>query len=198
MCIRDRQIIQVVVDRVKMGPELLTRLTDSIETAYQEGGGDAFAIELGMRSSERDVDAEVTQHRFSEKFECRSCQIQYELPQPRLFSFNSPYGACCEPCKPVCDATNVPPRPIPDIDSRKMIEECDAEHGGAGETEPCPKAAGCYTPEVCGHRLGACGGASTLACPKVCCTGNPCVRMPAIFPLVDCSDTCCEQDCGCW
>jgi excinuclease ABC subunit A len=92
--LKGEQIIQVVVDRVKMGPELLTRLTDSIETAYQEGGGDAFAIELGMRSSERDVDAEVTQHRFSEKFECRSCQIQYELPQPRLFSFNSPFGAC--------------------------------------------------------------------------------------------------------
>ena len=92
--LKGEQIIQVVVDRVKTGPELLTRLTDSIETAYQEGGGNAFAIELGIRSADSDTDAEVTQHRFSEKFECRSCQIQYELPQPRLFSFNSPFGAC--------------------------------------------------------------------------------------------------------
>ena len=33
-------------------------------------------------------------HRFSERFECRPCGINYEIPQPRLFSFNSPFGAC--------------------------------------------------------------------------------------------------------
>ena len=33
-------------------------------------------------------------HRFSERFECRRCAIQYEVPQPRLFSFNNPFGAC--------------------------------------------------------------------------------------------------------
>ena len=36
-------------------------------------------------------------HRFSERFECRACGIPYELPQPRLFSFNNPFGAC-----PIC------------------------------------------------------------------------------------------------
>ena len=36
-------------------------------------------------------------HRFSERFECRECNIPYEVPQPRLFSFNNPFGAC-----PVC------------------------------------------------------------------------------------------------
>ncbi|MFL2434103.1 MAG: excinuclease ABC subunit UvrA, partial [Vicinamibacterales bacterium] len=92
--LKGAQVIQVVVDRVKTGPDQLTRLTGSIETAYQEGGGKAFAIELGIRSTDTETDAEVTCHRFSEKFECRPCQIQYELPQPRLFSFNSPFGAC--------------------------------------------------------------------------------------------------------
>jgi len=33
-------------------------------------------------------------HRFSERFECRECNLQYEVPQPRLFSFNNPFGAC--------------------------------------------------------------------------------------------------------
>ena len=33
-------------------------------------------------------------HRFSERFECRTCGIAYEMPQPRLFSFNNPFGAC--------------------------------------------------------------------------------------------------------
>ena len=76
--------LKVVVDRIQVNPEMLGRLTESVETAYQEGGGSAFAIE---------VDKKFT-HEFSELFECRECGISYELPQPRLFSFNSPFGAC--------------------------------------------------------------------------------------------------------
>ena len=80
--LRDRASLQVIVDRVKVDGEIQTRLTDSIETAYTEGGGAAFAI-----SDERVF-------RFSERFECRECNLQYEVPQPRLFSFNNPFGAC--------------------------------------------------------------------------------------------------------
>jgi excinuclease ABC subunit A len=87
--LKDRPIIQVIVDRLKIEGDLRARLTDSIETAYVEGGGAAFAIEL--------TGGEPVVHRFSEKFECRACNIQYELPQPRLFSFNNPFGAC-----PIC------------------------------------------------------------------------------------------------
>ncbi len=77
-------VLRVVVDRVKVGAEALSRLTDSVETAYAEGGGAAFAIEAdGGRT-----------HQFSELFECRACGIPYEVPQPRLFSFNNPFGAC--------------------------------------------------------------------------------------------------------
>jgi excinuclease ABC subunit A len=79
----DRPTLQVVVDRLKIEGDLRARLTDSIEVAYQEGGGAAWALELGG----------VT-HAFSERFECRRCHIQYEDPQPRLFSFNNPFGAC--------------------------------------------------------------------------------------------------------
>ncbi len=80
--------LQVVVDRLKVGPDLLGRVTDSIETAYREGGGSAFAMKVGR------VSAAPIVHRFSERFECRPCGIAYEVPQPRLFSFNSPFGAC--------------------------------------------------------------------------------------------------------
>jgi excinuclease ABC subunit A len=89
--LKDRQTLQVVVDRLKIDGDLRARLTDSIETAYVEGGGAAFAIEL---PSDSDASASPTVHRFSERFECRTCNIQYELPQPRLFSFNNPFGAC--------------------------------------------------------------------------------------------------------
>jgi excinuclease ABC subunit A len=86
--LRDRPALQVIVDRLKIEGDLRGRLTDSIETAYLEGGGAAFAIELAERP---------VVHRFSERFECRPCGIVYEMPQPRLFSFNNPFGAC-----PIC------------------------------------------------------------------------------------------------
>ena len=85
----DSACLQVVVDRLKVGPDLLGRVTDSVETAYLEGGGSAFAMEVGGRSA-----ASPKVHWFSERFECRECGIAYEVPQPRLFSFNSPFGAC--------------------------------------------------------------------------------------------------------
>jgi excinuclease ABC subunit A len=82
----ERASLEVIVDRVKIDPEVRARLTDAIEVAYLEGGGSAFAIEL--------TGAAPVRHVFSERFECRSCGIVYEVPQPRLFSFNNPFGAC--------------------------------------------------------------------------------------------------------
>src|SRR6185369_12522138 len=81
--LRNRPMLQVIVDRIQLtGEDLRQRLTDSIEMAYLEGGGAAWALR----------DSEFVH--FSERFECRSCGIQYEDPQPRLFSFNNPFGAC--------------------------------------------------------------------------------------------------------
>jgi excinuclease ABC subunit A len=96
----DRQMLQVVVDRVQLGTEdLRQRLTDSIETSYLEGGGAAWAVELSQQSAvdsspATDHQPPTTVHQFSERFECRPCGIAYEDPQPRLFSFNNPFGAC--------------------------------------------------------------------------------------------------------
>jgi excinuclease ABC subunit A len=86
-------VLQIVVDRVQLGAEpaspgddastaMRQRLTDSIETAYLEGGGAAWTFDG------------AAMHLFSERFDCRKCGIQYEDPQPRLFSFNNPFGAC--------------------------------------------------------------------------------------------------------
>jgi excinuclease ABC subunit A len=83
----DKQLLQVVVDRVQTGgDDVRQRLTDSIETSYLEGGGSAWAVELANEAPRV--------HLFSERFECRTCGITYEDPQPRLFSFNNPFGAC--------------------------------------------------------------------------------------------------------
>jgi excinuclease ABC subunit A len=92
----DRQMLQVVVDRVQIGSEdLRQRLTDSIETSYLEGGGAAWAVEVPSSSEPHAASPGATAvHVFSERFECRQCGIAYEDPQPRLFSFNNPFGAC--------------------------------------------------------------------------------------------------------
>ena len=90
--LKNRATLQVVVDRLQVQADMLTRLTDSIETAYGEGGGAAFAVE--SPDSRGKEGPKVTLHQFSERFECRTCGIPYEDPQPRLFSFNNPFGAC--------------------------------------------------------------------------------------------------------
>jgi excinuclease ABC subunit A len=95
--LKDRSTLQVIVDRVKVEGDLRGRLTDSVETAYTEGGGAAFAIEVPADAGTETRASGPMVHRFSERFECRECGIPYELPQPRLFSFNNPFGAC-----PVC------------------------------------------------------------------------------------------------
>jgi excinuclease ABC subunit A len=58
-----------------------------VETSYREGGGAAFAVTVPDGS----VPVRLA---FSERFECRTCGLAYETPQPRLFSFNNPFGAC--------------------------------------------------------------------------------------------------------
>jgi excinuclease ABC subunit A len=80
--------LRVVVDRVKVAPDARTRITDSVETSYTEGGGAAWAIQLPDGAGKPVI------HQYSERFECRTCGLPYEDPQPRLFSFNNPFGAC--------------------------------------------------------------------------------------------------------
>jgi len=75
--------IEVVVDRLVLGNDLeRSRLVDSIETALKLGKG-MVIVSLG----EKDL-------LFSEKFACDYCDISLPTLEPRLFSFNSPFGAC--------------------------------------------------------------------------------------------------------
>jgi len=83
------QPVYVVVDRLALAPEIRSRLMDSVEICYREGGGEAileFVPDVPGETPERLV--------FNERFECKKCGAVYQEPEPRLFSFNSPYGAC--------------------------------------------------------------------------------------------------------
>jgi excinuclease ABC subunit A len=96
--LRDRTTLDVIVDRLRIEGDLRSRLTDSIETSYREGGGAAFAIVLQEASQDpTNPESRIPNPdriEFSERFECRHCGVSYETPQPRLFSFNNPFGAC--------------------------------------------------------------------------------------------------------
>ncbi len=75
--------VTVLVDRIAIDDGAGSRLADAIETCFAEGGGSACAQVVGGPLL-----------RFSEGFECARCGRGFEAPQPRLYSFNNPHGAC--------------------------------------------------------------------------------------------------------
>jgi excinuclease ABC subunit A len=77
----------MLVDRLAVSADSRTRVVDAIETAYRESGEVIFEIP-------GDESISAKQLRFAQRFECKFCSIRYEEPEPRLFSFNNPYGAC--------------------------------------------------------------------------------------------------------
>ena len=100
--------IDVVVDRLTVTPEAKSRLTESIETALKVGKGivvinkgaqgsrlKALGKKRSASSLEPSASSDVV---FSELYACPSCGFSFEELSPRIFSFNSPYGAC-----PACD-----------------------------------------------------------------------------------------------
>ncbi len=85
----------VLVDRLTVSPEARTRVVDAIETAYRESGEVIFEMpRTEPDSPENSVRTKASTLRFAQRFECKNCNIRYEEPEPRLFSFNNPYGAC--------------------------------------------------------------------------------------------------------
>jgi len=74
--------IEVVVDRLTVKPEVKGRLTDSVETALKAGKGIVIVSQQGRDTV------------FSENYACTKCGISMQEIEPRLFSFNSPFGAC--------------------------------------------------------------------------------------------------------
>jgi len=88
------QPVFVLVDRLAVSADSRSRIVDAIETAYRESGEVIFEIP-GDELAEAGKSARSTRNlRFAQRFECKNCNLRYEEPEPRLFSFNNPYGAC--------------------------------------------------------------------------------------------------------
>jgi len=79
----------VLVDRIVVSPENRARIVDAAEIGYREVGEILF--EIVPREPE---EIERERLRFSAAFECKNCHRLYREPEPRLFSFNNPFGAC--------------------------------------------------------------------------------------------------------
>ena len=84
--------IDIVVDRLIVRPDIAQRLTDSVETASNLSGG---LVTVNLLKEQQDIT-------FSQNYACEDCGISIEELTPRLFSFNSPFGAC-----PTCTGLGV-------------------------------------------------------------------------------------------
>ncbi len=88
----EKHDIDVVVDRLKVREDMKQRLAESFESALKIADGRAIAMETGT------ADVAPIEHLFNAKFACPVCSYSIQELEPRLFSFNSPVGAC-----PACD-----------------------------------------------------------------------------------------------
>jgi len=73
----------ILVDRLAVTPDIRQRLVDAVEICYRESGEAIFEPAGGGKTL-----------RFNEKFSCKLCGQTFTEPEPSLFSFNSPFGAC--------------------------------------------------------------------------------------------------------
>jgi excinuclease ABC subunit A len=91
----------VLVDRIRLKGNR-QRIADALETAFREGNGRAIVETTKSKTS------------YSDRFECRNCGILYLRPDPRILSFNNPYGAC-----PRCQGFGN----IMELDEKKIIPD---------------------------------------------------------------------------
>lgn len=114
--------IEIVVDRLKLSDEVRKRLSESIETALEISGGNVVIYYLDRDEEEF----------FSEHNSCPTCGFSMEELQPRLFSFNSPFGAC-----PACTGLG---RTM-EFDPKKIIPDHTLSYNQGAVVTSNPKAA---------------------------------------------------------
>jgi excinuclease ABC subunit A len=115
--------IDLVVDRIVLREGVKNRITESVELALRYGEG---VVQVAIEGGNELV--------FSERFACLECGVSYPEISPRLFSFNSPYGAC-----PRCGGLGfLPPQESP---GRREFPSFEATDGKMGATL-CPECGG--------------------------------------------------------
>ncbi|MEC9377165.1 MAG: excinuclease ABC subunit UvrA, partial [Candidatus Neomarinimicrobiota bacterium] len=113
-----KHTIEVVIDRLILKKPIQDRLTESIELALKISSGLLMVNELPNK-----------EHLFSEHFACPSCEISMEELTPRMFSFNSPYGACPK-CDGIGSHMEVDPELVVPDKSKSLIQGTVVPLGG--------------------------------------------------------------------
>ncbi len=91
---KKKHTIEVVVDRLVMKPDVRKRLTDSVETTLRLSTGVVTVLYEAKVEAEPAKAPAAQEMTFSEAFACAYCGVSFQELEPRLFSFNSPFGAC--------------------------------------------------------------------------------------------------------
>tara|TARA_Y100000590_G_scaffold468024_1_gene649045 strand:- start:11708 stop:14527 length:2820 start_codon:yes stop_codon:yes gene_type:complete len=107
-----KHTIEVVVDRLIIKNNMKDRLTNSIELALKIGKGLVIINEIGK-----------SEHLYSELFSCPKCDISYDELQPRIFSFNSPFGAC-NTCDGLGSKVSIDPDLIIPNKNKSLVQGC--------------------------------------------------------------------------
>lgn len=122
--------IEVVVDRLVLKDDIKKRLTDSVETALEAGNG--IVIINKQRTSNDERRKTNDDLLFNEQYACADCGISFEEISPRIFSFNSPYGAC-PGCGGLGNKMEIDPELVIPDKSKPVIDCVDAwRRGGKG------------------------------------------------------------------
>ncbi|MBP3377905.1 MAG: excinuclease ABC subunit UvrA, partial [Clostridia bacterium] len=103
-----RHTVELVIDRLVMKPDLRGRLTDSVECALRESGGSVTCVTMPRDGGES------KEEEFSTNYACPEHGISFGELEPRMFSFNNPFGAC-----PTCTGLGV----LRSVDPRKIIPD---------------------------------------------------------------------------
>jgi len=115
--------LEIVVDRLRSGPEARKQAAESVETALEVGGGKLIAVVRG--------EAGETEEFYSQSNACPRCGFSMPELQPRLFSFNSPFGAC-----PACSGLGV----TMEFDAEKVFPDKGLSFNQGGIAPYNPKA----------------------------------------------------------
>ena len=106
-----KHTIDVVIDRLVPGEESRSRLAEAVELALKTGGGQVIVAEEPDKQG-RAAQGSASDLVLSSRYACAACGVSYDTPEPQLFSFNSPQGAC-----PACEGLG----DIYGIDPAKLV-----------------------------------------------------------------------------
>jgi excinuclease ABC subunit A len=107
-----KHTIEIIIDRLSTKDGIKDRLTSSVELALKVGKGLVIIDEIGKG-----------EHLFSEHHSCPKCDVSYEVLHPRMFSFNSPFGACSK-CDGLGTRMSIDPYLVVPDSSKSLIQGC--------------------------------------------------------------------------